>query len=374
MNKFNILITGMSPALAGTETFIMTYYRNLDPKKFQVDFIVRTRDKIIFQDEILERGSKIYYLPRKRANYSEYRKAIKDFFDQYGKDYDAIWYNAMGIPNIDLLEMAKSYGIETRIIHSHSSSWKGNLPSRIFHEWNRLKLKKVATHYFACSDLAAKYMFEPKILGQSTIIQNAITMENFSFSNTAREQLRKELGWEDCKIIGNIGRYDIQKNQPFLIDVFNEALKQDDKLRLIIIGSEVGTNSTINEIEEKIKQYDIRDKVLLPGTQYDIKKWLSAMDLFILPSLFEGLPLSAVEAQANGLSIVVSDTITKELDILGKATYLSLESPISEWVKAIEFSLRLPRTSDKEVKQIFKEKGFDIKSQVKEIENILLGE
>ena len=145
-------------------------------------------------------------------------------------------------------------------------------------------------------------------------------------------------------------------------------------MRLIIIGSEVGTNSTINEIEEKIKQYDIRDKVLLPGTQYDIKKWLSAMDLFILPSLFEGLPLSAVEAQANGLSIVVSDTITKELDILGKATYLSLESPISEWVKAIEFSLRLPRTSDKEVKQIFKEKGFDIKSQVKEIENILLGE
>lgn len=374
MNKFKILITGMSPALAGTETFIMTYYRNLDPQKFQVDFIVRTKDKIVFQDEILERGSKIYYLPRKRENYNEYKKSLKDFFDQHGKDYDAIWYNAMGIPNIDILEKAKSYGIKTRIIHSHSSSWKGNLPSRIFHEWNRLKLKKVATHYFACSDLAAKYMFEPKIIGQSTIIQNAITIENFSFSNTAREQLRKELGWEDCKIIGNIGRYDIQKNQPFLIDVFNEALKQNNKLRLIIIGAEVGTNSTIKQIEEKIERYGIRDKVLLPGTQYDIKKWLSAMDLFILPSLFEGLPLSAVEAQANGLPIVVSDTITKELDILGKAIYLSLDAPISEWVEGIESSLRLSRTSDTEVKQIFKEKGFDIKSQVKEIENILLGE
>ena len=145
-------------------------------------------------------------------------------------------------------------------------------------------------------------------------------------------------------------------------------------MRLIIIGAEVGTNSTINQIEEKIKQYNIRDKVLLPGTQYHIKKWLSAMDLFILPSLFEGLPLSAVEAQANGLPIVVSDTITKELDILGKAIYLSLDAPISEWVEGIESSLRLSRTSDTEVKQIFKEKGFDIKSQVKEIENILLGE
>ncbi|HFR3691279.1 TPA: glycosyltransferase [Streptococcus suis] len=374
MNKFKILITGMSPALAGTETFIMTYYRNLDPERFQVDFIVRTKDKIVFQDEILERGSKIYYLPRKREDYNEYKKSLKDFFDQYGKDYDAIWYNAMGIPNIDILEKAKSYGVKTRIIHSHSSSWKGNLPSRIFHEWNRLKLKNVATHYFACSDLAAKYMFEPKILSQSTIIQNAITIENFSYSEIARNQLRQELGWEDCKIVGNIGRYDILKNQPFLIDVFNEALKQNNKLRLIIIGAEVGTNSTIKQIEEKIEQYGIRDKVLLPGTQYDIKKWLSSMDLFILPSLSEGLPLSAVEAQANGLPIVVSDTITKELDILGKAAYLSLESPISKWVEAIEFSLRQSRTLDKEVKQIFKEKGFDIKYQVKEIENILLGE
>ncbi|HEL2057170.1 TPA: glycosyltransferase [Streptococcus suis] len=374
MKKYKILVTGMSPALAGTETFIMTYYRNLDPEKFQLDFIVRTKEKIIFQDEILERGSKIIYIPRKRQNYSEYKKVVESFFSEQGKEYDALWYNAMGIPNIDLLELAKRYGIRTRIIHSHSSTWKGNLVTRFFHEWNRLKLKKTATHYFACSDLAADYMFEPRILGESIIIQNAIDMDRFTFSEADRDRLRKELGWHDKQIIGTVGRYDIQKNQPFLIDVFYQAVQKNDQLRLVIIGAEVGTNSTISEIKEKIVQYGLEDKVLLPGTQFDMKSWLSAFDLFILPSLFEGLPLSAVEAQANGLPILVSDTITRELDILGNVQYLGLGESLENWSLAIEKGLQIARTTEEKARQAFKEKGFDIHSQVKEVEKILLGE
>ena len=245
---YKILMTGMSPVLAGTETFIMNYYRHLDSSIFQVDFIKRTKEPIVFEDEIISKGSKVYYLPRKGKNPLKYMRELRDFFATEGKKYDAIWYNAMAIPNLDLLEYAKKYGIKTRIIHSHSSMFKGNTIRQILHNVNRSKLPKTATHFFACSGIAADYMFPDEIRSSAKIIQNAIDVENFSFSEKDRLDLRTELGWNDCKVIGNVGRLDIQKNQPFLIDVFNEACKKNPNLRLVIIGKVAGANSTVDFI------------------------------------------------------------------------------------------------------------------------------
>ena len=371
---YKILMTGMSPVLAGTETFIMNYYRHLDSSIFQVDFIKRTKEPIVFEDEIISKGSKVYYLPRKGKNPLKYMRELREFFAIEGKNYDAIWYNAMAIPNLDLLKYAKKYGIKTRIIHSHSSMFKGNKVRQILHNLNRSKLPKTATHFFACSGIAADYMLPDEIRLSAQIIQNAIDVENFSFSEKDRLDLRTELGWNDCKVIGNVGRLDIQKNQPFLIDVFNEACKKNPNLRLVIIGKVAGANSTVDLIKEKIKSYGIEDKVLLAGSQNDMKKWLSSLDLFVLPSIFEGLPLSAVEAQANGLPVLVSDAVTKELKILDSIRYLSLNDSIDVWAKNILELVEIPRSSELEIKEMFKLKGFEIETQALTLQNILLGE
>ena len=351
---YKILITGMSPVLAGTETFIMNYYRQLDSSKFQVDFIKRTREPIVFEDEIISKGSRVYYLPRKGKNPLKYMRELREFFATEGKKYDAIWYNAMAIPNLDLLEYAKKYGIKTRIIHSHSSMFRGNKVRQILHTLNRSKLPQIATHFFACSGIAADYMFTDKIRSSAQIIQNAIEVDNFSFSEKDRLDLRTELGWNDCRVIGNVGRLDIQKNQPFLIDVFYEAYKKNPNLRLVIIGKVAGATSTVDLIKEKIKSYGIEDKVLLAGSQKDMKRWLSSLDLFVLPSIFEGLPLSAVEAQANGLPVLVSDAVTTELKILDSIRYLSLDASITVWAKSILELLEKPRATESEIEKMFK--------------------
>ncbi|AND79459.1 glycosyltransferase family 1 protein [Streptococcus pantholopis] len=374
---YKILIIGMSPVLAGTETFIMNYYRHLDTQKFHVDFIKRTKEPIVFEDEILQKGSNIYYLPRKGKTpytYQKYKKAVRFFFEEHGRDYDAIWHNAMSIPNIDLLNYAKKYGIKERIIHSHNSQWRGNAARFVLHQRNKRRIKKVATQFFACSDLAAQYMYGSDFSEKVRIIQNAIDKDNFAFSAPERDELRAQLGWSHKKIIGNVGRLDIQKNQPFLIDVFHAALQLDDSLRLVIIGQVAGAHSTVEKIKKKISDYGIEDRVLLAGSQTDMKKWLSAFDLFILPSLSEGLPLSAVEAQANGLPVLVSDTVTKELKILDSTAYLSLDAGIRVWAQKIISMLTMERSQQETITHCFAEKRFDITKQVKDVESILLGE
>ena len=301
-------------------------------------------------------------------------RELREFFATEGKKYDAIWYNAMAIPNLDLLKYAKKYGIKTRIIHSHSSMFKGNKVRQILHNLNRSKLPQIATHFFACSGIAADYMFIDKIRSGAQIIQNAIEVDNFSFAEKDRLDLRTELGWNDCRVIGNVGRLDIQKNQPFLIDVFYEAYKKNPNLRLVIIGKVAGANSTVDLIKEKIKSYGIEDEVLLAGSQKDMKRWLSSLDLFVLPSIFEGLPLSAVEAQANGLPVLVSDAVTTELKILDSIRYLSLDASITVWAKAILELLEKPRATESEIEKMFKLKGFEIETQTLTLQNILLGE
>ena len=142
----------------------------------------------------------------------------------------------------------------------------------------------------------------------------------------------------------------------------------------MIIGKVAGANSTVDLIKEKIKSYGIEDKVLLAGSQNDMKKWLSSLDLFVLPSIFEGLPLSAVEAQANGLPVLVSDAVTKELKILDSIRYLSLDDSIDVWAKNILELLETSRSSELEIKEMFKLKGFEIETQALTLQNILLGE
>ncbi|MBF0713853.1 glycosyltransferase [Gemella sp. GH3] len=372
---YKVLMLGMSPVLAGTETFIMTYYRNLDKEKFHIDFISRYKEKLVFEDEILENNSKIFYIPPKSKNYLSYKKIIDKFFKDYGKEYDAIWYNVMGLSNIDMLIYAKKYGIKTRIIHSHSSMWLSNSKIKyLLHNINRYLLKNYATHFFGCSEPAIKYLYSDKIIDNSIVIKNAIEIDRFQFSLEDRLKIREKLNWQNNKIIGNIGRFSKQKNQKFLLESFYKASIKDDNLRLIIIGSSKGGESIKEELVDYIEKYNLQNKVKLIDPQYNISSWLSAFDIFVLPSIFEGLPLSALEAQANGLPVLVSDKITKELKIVNNIDYLSidLEDSSDIWARSFVDS-DIKRIDNSEVEQSFNEKGFNIKLEVKKLENILLG-
>ena len=364
----NILVIGMSPVLAGTETFILNYFRNINPEEFHFDFIKRSKEPIICESEILNRNSKVFYIPEKRKNLIEYYQAMNNFFEKNASKYDAIWYNVMSVTNIDFLVYAKKYDIKIRIIHSHNSMWNWEKWKYPLHYFNKKRLNKLATHFFACSNLAADYLFDNKLKKQVTIIPNAIDVEKFNFSENEREKLRKELGWQKCKIIGNIGRLDLQKNQLFLIDIFAEAYKKNTDLRLLIIGNDFGLEK---EIRRKIKEYDLESVILLPGSQKNISTWLSAMDLFVLPSLYEGLPLSALEAQSNGLPVLVSDVITKELNITENVEYLSLNDTIENWALKMIKMVNQSRIDSRIIHSKFNEKGFNIKTQAKNLKYFL---
>lgn len=366
-----ILIKGMSPNLAGTETFIMTYYRNLNSSEFKIDFLVNTKEKIIFEDEILSKGSKIYRLPRKGKNTIKYYRELEELFNSIKGEYDVFWLNEMTIVNLDYLTYAKKYGIPKRIIHSHSANWGGNILRRFFHEVNKRRLTSVATDYFACSEVAADYMFEPKIRSKAVVINNAIEVERFLFNETKRIEVRTKLGWENNKIIGNIGRLAFQKNQPFLIDIFNEAYKSNNNLRLLLLGAKTVNDSTEREIQDKIDNYGLEEVVKLAGSQRDMQGWLSAMDVYVMTSRYEGLPLSAVEAQANGLPCILADTITTETQINQNVEFLSLNDSLKLWDEKINKYSQENRVEKNVIFENFDQKGFNIKSQVKNIERIL---
>ncbi|HFI0430162.1 TPA: glycosyltransferase, partial [Streptococcus suis] len=253
----------------------------------------------------------------------------------------------------DYFVFAKKYGIRKRIIHSHSSKWGGNLVRRILHEINKRRLGLYATDFFACSETAADYMFTKNLRGRAKIINNAIDLQKFTFNKVGREKIREELGWETKKIVGNIGRLSRQKNQPFLIDIFNEAYKIDHDLRLLLLGSRTGDDNTESVIQQKINEYGLSDVVKLVGTKTDIQSWLSSMDLFIMTSIFEGLPLSAVEAQANGVPLLLSDSITSETAINSNVHFISLEKDIKYWAKYIVEFVSYRRIEFKEIENNF---------------------
>lgn len=373
---YKILISGMSANLAGTETFIMTYYRALNKSKFQVDFVVRTTEKIVFEDEILANGSKIYRIPSKTKNISQYKKSMDEFFENYGKNYDAIWLNFMGVHNIDFLKYAKKYGIKRRIVHSHTSDWKRGPLIMTLNRINKRFLKFYATDFFACSEEAADYMFKGSIRKKAKVIKNAIDVENFIYSQSKGDEIRKKLGWENKKIIGSIGRLATQKNHPFLIDVLNIAIQKNKDLRLVIIGEAADANATLPLIQEKIEKYGLQDKVYLAGKQTDLQAWLSSMDIFTLPSVFEGLGIVNIEAQANGVPCIVSSVVPDIAKVNEKFIYLDVdkEDSANNWADKLLDLSNSGREDDEVVRANINKVGYNIHHEVRKIEKILLGE
>lgn len=291
----------------GVESVIMNYYRHLDHSKVQFDFICDEDSTRIPYDEIKKLGGRVFLVP-KYQNLPKYLKALEKLFKE--NQYRIVHANLSTL-SVFPLYVAKKVGVPIRIAHSHSTSnpkeWKRNLIKNILRPFSM----RYATDYFACSEVAGRYLFGNKAFdqGEVKIIHNAIDVEKFKFDKVARKKLRKEFGIMDSTIvIGHVGRFVQTKNHTFLVDVFKKYHERNPDSKLLLIG--IGPLE--NQIKDKIRKLDLVESVIFLGQRDDINKLYSVMDIFCLPSLYEGLPVVGVESQATGLPIIFSNGVSHE--------------------------------------------------------------
>lgn len=315
----------------GIESYMMNYYRHIDRTKVQIDFIVHGHEKGVYDDEIKSMGGKIYHVPVKSKDYFGNIKELKKIF-KTGR-YKIV-HSHMDAMSMVVLKIAKKCGVPVRIAHSHNTQHLTNNKLKfILNEYARKNISKYATHLFACSEEAGRWLFGDKNfdIGNVKIINNAIDIEKFKFNKEKREKLRKELDLEENFVIGNIGRFDYQKNHLFLLDIFKETLNYIDNAKLILIGD----GHLKSKIEEKILELNIKDNVIMLGIRTDINDIMNIFDIFILPSLFEGLPVVGIESQANGLPCLFSEDITKEVDFTKNSYFIKRDTNLKLWTDII---------------------------------------
>lgn len=301
-----ILQIGLGNNPGGVEAFVMNYFRELALQGICFDFICMY-DRIAFEDEIRQLGGTVYYVPNVKRNYFGYIHSLKKIIRE--GHYTAVHVNMLSAANITPLRIAAERNSVKVIAHCHNSSVPGTLRRRM-DDWNRPKIPKYADLFFACGEKAGRWMFGDDNFnsGKVQIIRNAIDVEKYSFSLENRKRVRAEFGLTDQFVIGHVGRFEVQKNHEGLIDIFAETMKKIPDAVLLLVGDGV----LKSQIQEKAEKAGILDRIIFAGVRKDVAEILSAMDLFLFPSLFEGLPFTLVEAQANGLPCVISDTITSE--------------------------------------------------------------
>lgn len=362
MTAKRVLVFGMTPNPGGMESVVMNYYRHIDIQKIQFDFLCYD-EQPAYSDEIKNLGGKIFIITSRRKNLKRNRDELRLFFKEYSQEYVAVWENANSLSDIAPLVFAKKYGVTNRIIHAHNSKNMGGKITQLLHSINRLRIQRYANHFWACSQLAGEWMYPQSVLSTKNyqIIKNAIDLSKFAYNKDIRLKKRKELKIENCFVIGHVGRFHFQKNHQFLIDIFNEVHKNFDNSILLLIGQ--GEDEQI--IREKVKSLGLLDYVKFLGARADTAELYQAMDIFVLPSHFEGLGLVLIEAQANGLPCYASDCIPKEAQVTSSCQYLSLNLSAEKWVDKI-MSHENGRNPDA-VKEI-QNSNYDIQKNAKNLE------
>ena len=365
-----VLVFGMTENPGGVESVIMNYYRNIDRMKIQFDFLCNSYEKIAYEDEILKHGGKTIHFPARSKDYLGYKRKLACFFKEHAKEYDAIWVNVCSLANIDYLKIAKKYGIKKRIIHSHNSQNMDNRIRKILHMINRRKIDQYATDFWACSDDAAKWFYKDALQSKVVIIKNAIELENVGFSKEKREVLRNKYGISDKFVIGNVGRLHFQKNQMFALEIMKYLSKKIPDSVLMLVGQ----GEDEKKLRQRAEELNIKEKIIFTGVQSDIGGYLSAFDLFLFPSVFEGLGIAGLEAQANGLTVISSDdVIPEELKLTQNFHFKRLEDGAEGWANEIEkLSSDIKRTDKNEIEKRFTEAGYNINTEIKRLEKLLM--
>lgn len=397
---YNVLVFGMTENPGGVESFLMNYYRRIDRSRFHFDFLCNSYDPVAFEDEIHAMGGRTVHFTSRRQNPLRFRRELEAFFARHAQEYQAIWVNVNSLANIDYLKMAKKYGIPKRIIHSHNAQNMDTKLRGMLHEANRKEVGKYATDFWACSEYAASWFYagrggKGKFRYPAVVIRNAIDVGRFQGGIARREQFR-EIAFPEADrsggpgipqgaaaaepfILSCIGRLHFQKNQKFALDVLAELLPSMPDARLVLIGQ--GEDEEM--LRAHVRERNLDDYVCFAGVSTDIPGWLAATDFFLFPSVFEGLGIAGLEAQAAGLPTLASaDVIPKDIAVTDLLEFFPLEKGPAKWAAKIRLMREkrparpiLPEDPAwKKLLDDFTEKGYNSATETGRLEKLLLGE
>lgn len=352
-------------SLGGAESRIMDLYRCIDREKIQFDFLVHQSGQGYYEEEIKMLGGRLYRVPRFRLyNIFAYRMALREFFAKHHEF--RVVHGHMTSTAAIYLPIAKKYGIPMTIAHARSAGVdKG--PKGVLTRLLRMPLPRKCDRMFACSGLAGESVFGQKIVsaGKVQIIPNAIDARAFCYREETRNEMRRMLSLENKFVVGHVGRFHYAKNHEYLLEVFAEIAKRQDNAVLLLLGE----GERMAEMKRRAETLGIADKTIFAGNQKETWKYYQAMDFFVFPSRFEGLPGTVIEAQSAGLRCLISDTIAEETVITELAVCKSIAESPDKWAEYVLANREYERTDRHE--QVAAA-GFDVYKQAKWYEQFYL--
>lgn len=348
--------------LGGIQALARDIILHNDRNRMTID-ILNLNDGIDYPltEELTQMGVSIYRIDawlRTPLDFPNYFKIVDEFFER-NHDYDAVHMHSSS-KNYYILKCAAKWGIPVRVAHSHNTGFQSHNPATVL-LGNIMKrpLKKYATDWVGCSELACEWMFGKDSIrnGEAKVILNGIESGKFIYDETVRNEVRKDLGLDGKFVVGHVGRFERQKNHEFLLDIFAEVAKRRDDAMLVLIG----IGSLMEAMKQKASVLGIADRVLFLGFRDDRNRIMQAMDSFVFPSLFEGLSVVLIEAQASGLPVFASDSTTREVAYSQRMHFLPLEKVASFWADEILGDVCAVR---EDMAEKLEKSGFDINAMV----------
>lgn len=349
----------------GIEAVVISEYLAMDKSKIQFDFICDEDSTNIPYDLIEKNGGRVIIIPPYQKAF-KYHKELKKVLKE--NNYKIV-HSHISTMSVFSLFAAKCAGVPVRIAHSHSTTNKKEKKKNLMKQVLRPFSKVFATNYMCCSELAGRWLFGNKEYdkGNVYLLNNAIDLDKFKYDEKLRKKKRKELGIkDDTLVIGHLGRFVAQKNHTFLIDIFNEIHKKNNNSILLLAGQ----GPLMKDIKNKVKGLNLDDSVKFLGQRNDANELYQAFDVFLLPSLYEGLPVVGVEAQASGLLCYLSDDMTKETKVLDITKFMSLNNTPEEWADNILDDVKKYKRID--TSKEMTAKNFNIKEEAKKLEEYYL--
>ena len=345
----------------GVEAVIYNYFSHMPLEEYELHYLTYTDPNEVEKKRFEDLGFIVHTLPRKKEHFWKAFWAVYRIFKEYHVN---IVHSHMTLMSFMTSFIGILTGVKVRVAHSHLAQYPTGIKKYVYAVFKVLS-RITSTDWFACGIEAANYLYGEKNVkaGKVTILNNAIDLSRFKVQEEVRVQIREKYGLQDAYCVGHVGRYTEQKNHSFLIDIFEEIARERADARLLLVGE----GPLMEQVNEKIAAKNLNDKVIIAGSCTNMHEMYQAMDVMVFPSLYEGLSVALLEAQAMGLEIYVSDTVTPELNLTEGIHYLSLAQSPKEWSSAVLKNAVVGQFHDN--KNVLAEKNYDILREAKKLDD-----